>query len=91
MGVGGLSNISKKMTTPFSGSKMMNLFFYFESKKCFPVLTSLGLYGAEWDKRRCSLCTFQPFCSFDGFGDLTYPVVPILRGAHRHVVIVYAY
>ena len=31
----------------------MNLlvFFDFEPKKCFRVLTPWGLYGAEWDKR----------------------------------------
>ena len=51
------------MTPPFFGSKIMNLlvFFDFEPKKCFPVPTPWGLYGAEWDKRSCSLCTFQPF------------------------------
>ena len=53
----------QKMTPPFFGSKIMNLlvFFYFEPKKCFRVRTPWGLYGAEWDKRSCSLCTFQPF------------------------------
>ena len=47
------------MTPPFFGSKIMNLlvFFDFEPKKCFRVPTLWGLYGAEWDKRLCSLCT----------------------------------
>ena len=58
MGGGG-----QKMTPPFFGSKIMNLlvFFDFEPKKCFRVPTPWGLYGAEWDERSCSLCTFQPF------------------------------
>ena len=52
-----------KMTAPFFGLKIMNLlvFLYFEPKKCFWVSTPWGLYGAEWDERWCSLCTFQPF------------------------------
>ena len=52
--------MSKKMTPPFFGSKIMNLlvFFDFEPKKCFRVPTPWGLYGAEWDERWCSLCTF---------------------------------
>ena len=33
-------------------------FFDFGPKKCFRVLTPWGLYGAEWDARLCSLCTF---------------------------------
>ena len=51
------------MNPPFFGSKIMNLlgFFDFEPKKCFRVPTPWGLYGAEWDERLCSLCTFQPF------------------------------
>ena len=51
------------MTPPFFGSKIMNLlvFFDFEPKKFFRVPTLWGLYGAEWDERLCSLCTFQPF------------------------------
>ena len=36
-------------------------FFDFEPKKCFRVPTPWGLYGAEWDERLCTLCTFQPF------------------------------
>ena len=60
-GGGGGSKMSKKMTPPFFGSKIMNLlvFFDFEPKKCFRVPTLWGLYGAEWDERLCSLCTFQ--------------------------------
>ena len=52
--------MSTKMTPPFLGSKIMNLlvFFDFEPKKCFRVPTPLGLYGAEWDERLCTLCTF---------------------------------
>ena len=59
-GVGGVKNV-EKMTSPFIGSKIMNLlvFFDFEPKKCFRVPTLWGLYGPEWDE--CSLCTFQPF------------------------------
>ena len=52
------------MTPPFFGSKIMNLLVFFsdfEPKKCFRVPTLWGLYGAEWDERSCSLCTFQPF------------------------------
>ena len=33
-------------------------FFDFEPKKCFPVPTPLGLYGAKWDERLRGLCTF---------------------------------
>ena len=61
-GWGGVKNV-EKLTPPFFGSKIMNLlvFFDFEPKKCFRVTTLWGLYGAEWDERLCSLCTFQPF------------------------------
>ena len=60
-GVGGGG--SKKTPHPFLGSKIMNLlvFFHFELKKCFRVPTPWGLYGANWDERVSSLCTFQPF------------------------------
>ena len=59
-GVGGAVKTVEKMTPPFFGSKIMNLlvFFDFEPKKCFRVPTPLGLYGAKWDERSCSLCTF---------------------------------
>ena len=52
----------QKMTPPFFGSKIMNLlvFFDFEPKQCFRVPTLWGLYGAEWDERSRSLCTFSP-------------------------------
>ena len=45
--------MSKKMTPPLFGSKIMNLliFFDFEPKKCFRVPAPWGLYGAEWDER----------------------------------------
>ena len=48
---------------PFFVSEITNLlvFFNFEPKKCLCVPTSWGLYGAEWDKRLFSLCTFQSF------------------------------
>ena len=61
-GGGGVKNV-EKMTPPFFGSKIMNLlvFFDFEPKKCSRVPTLWGLYGAEWDERLGSLCTFQPF------------------------------
>ena len=53
---GGVKNV-EKMTSPFFVSEIMNLFFYFEPKKCCRVLTPWGLYGAEWDERLCSLCS----------------------------------
>ena len=61
MGVGGGWRWGQKMTPPFFGSKLMNLlvFFDFEPKKFFRVPTLWGLYGAEWDERLCSLCTFS--------------------------------
>ena len=67
----------------------MNLLvvFGFEPKKCFRVPTPSGFYGAEWDERLCSLCTFY----VGGFGDLGEPVLPTLRGVCRDVVAVYAY
>ena len=45
--MGGGSKMSKKMTPPFFGSKIMNLliFFDFEPKKCSRVPTLWGLYG----------------------------------------------
>ena len=60
MGVGGGG---QKMTPPFFGSKIMNLLvFSILSRKSFSRDPTLwGLYGAEWDERLCSLCTFQPF------------------------------
>ena len=79
---------------PFFGSKIMNLlvFFDFEPEKFFRIPTPWGLYGAEWDKRSCSLCTFQPFLLCRrGFCYLGDPVVPALRGASMDVVAVYAY
>ena len=62
-GGGGGWGGGQKMTPPFFGSKIMNLlvFFDFEPKKFFRVPTLWGLYGAEWDERSCSLCTFKPF------------------------------
>ena len=59
----------QKMTPPCFGSKIMNLLvsFDFEPKKYFRVLTPWGLYGAEWDERSCTLCTFQPFLLFRQF------------------------
>ena len=91
-GGGGGGGGGSKMT-PFFGSKIKNLlvFFDFEPKKCFRIPTPWGLYGAEWDERLCSLCTFQPFCYVGGFGDLSDPVVPTLRGVSGDVVTVYAY
>ena len=58
------------MPPPFLGLKIMNLlvFFDFEPKKCFQVPTPWGLYGAEWDKCLCRLCTFQSFLLFQRFG-----------------------
>ena len=32
------------------GNRIFWFFFDFEPKKCFRVLTSWGLYGAEWDE-----------------------------------------
>ena len=60
VGVGGGGQKCRKNDPPFLGSKIMNLlvFFDFEPKKCFRVPTPLGLYGAKWDERLCSLCTF---------------------------------
>ena len=54
------------MTPPLFWVEIMNLLviFDFEPKKCFRVLTPWGLYGAEWDERSCSLCTFQMFLLF---------------------------
>ena len=51
----------QKMTPPFLVRKNMNLlvFFDFEPKKCFRVRTPESLYGAVWDERLCSLCTFS--------------------------------
>ena len=51
---------------------------------CVGGATPWGLYGVVWDKRLCSLCTFQPFL----LGD---PVVPTLRGVSGDVVTVYTY
>ena len=54
----------QKRTPFFFGLKIMNLlvFFDFELKKCFRVLTPWVLYGVEWDERfLCSLSPFQPF------------------------------
>ena len=47
-GWGGVKNVKKK-NPPFFGSKILNLlvFFDFEPRKCFPVPTPWGLYGAE--------------------------------------------
>ena len=51
----------QKSTPPFFGSKITILlvFFDFEPNKGFRVPTPRGFYGAEWDERFCSLCTFQ--------------------------------
>ena len=63
MGVGGVKNVEKMTPTPFWGSKIMNILFFFdfEPKKCPRVPTPWGFYGAEWVERTCGLCTFQPF------------------------------
>ena len=68
----------------------MNLlvFLNFEPKKCFRVPTPWGLYGAEWDGRLFSLCSFK---SFSLFGDLSHRVLPTLRGVSGDVVTAYAY
>ena len=57
----GRSGTSAYAVYALFGSKIMNLlvFFDFEPKKCFRVPTLWGLYGAEWDERLCSLCTFS--------------------------------
>ena len=67
------------MTPPFFGSKIMNLlvFFDFEPKKCFRVPTLWGLYGAEWDERFCSLCTFSAI-----FAMLAVLATSVTRGTH---------
>ena len=67
--VGGAGGGFKKLTPPFFELKIMNLlvFFDLEPKKCFRVPTPWGLYGAEWDERLCSLCTFHPFLLCWGF------------------------
>ena len=59
--MGGGSKMSKKMTPPFFGSKIMNLlvFFDFEPKKCSRVPTLWGLYGAEWDERLMQFMHFS--------------------------------
>ena len=52
------------LTPPIFESKIMNLLVFFsdfEPKKCYRVPTPWGLYGADWDERFCSLCTFWPF------------------------------
>ena len=82
------------MTPPFLGvenHESFGFFFDFEPKKCFRVPTPWGLYGAKWDERFGSLCTFQPFCNVGGFGDLDDPVVPTLRGVSGDVVTAYAF
>ena len=82
------------MTSPFFGSKIMNLlvfFFAFEPKKCFQVPTPWGLYGAEWTSPDAVDALFSHFCYFGGFGDRGDPVVPTLRGVSGDVVTVYAY
>ena len=89
---GGVKNV-EKMTPPFLGSKIMNLlvFFDFEPKKCFRVRTPWGLYGVEWDERFSGCALFSHFCYVGGFGDLTDPVVPTLRGVSGDVVTICAY
>ena len=60
-GRGGVKNV-EKMTPPFFWVENHESFGFsdFEPKKCFQVPTPWGLYGAEWDKRQCSLSTFWP-------------------------------
>ena len=51
------------MTLHFFAFKIMSsqVLSDFEPKKCFRFSIPWGLYGAEWDKRLCSACSFQPF------------------------------
>ena len=76
MGGGGGSEMLKNDPPLFFGSKIRNLlvFFDFEPKKCFRVPTPWGLYGAEWDERFCSLCTFSAI--FGMLGVLATSVTP---------------
>ena len=70
--------MSKKMTPPFFGSKIMNLlvFFDFEPKKCFRVPTPWGLYEAEWDER----LQFMHFLAI--FAMLAVLATLVTRGTH---------
>ena len=86
--------VEKRPPPFFLGSKIMNLlvFFDFEPKKCFRVLTPWGLYGAEWDERSCAVdAVFSHFWYVGGFGDLGDPELPTLRGVSGDAVTVYAY
>ena len=67
--MGGWGGGGQKMTPPFFWVENHEslVFFDFEPKKCFRIPTLWVLYGAEWDERLCSLCTFQPFLLCWGF------------------------
>ena len=43
------------------GNRIFCFFSILSRKSVSGVPTPWGLYGAEWDERLCSLCTFQPF------------------------------
>ena len=91
--MGGGDEKCRNNETPVFGVQNHESFgfsFDFEAQKCFRVPTPWGLYGAEWDERLRSSCTFQPFCYVDSFGDLGDPMLPPLRGVSGDVVTIYA-
>ena len=63
MGRGGvIKNVEKCLHPPFrsNGEDQFSLFFFpFLATKVFPRPHSI--YWEQWDKRGCSLCTFQSF------------------------------
>ena len=62
------------------------LFFDFEPKNCIRVPTPWGFYGAKWDERYRSLCTFQTPCYVGGFGDLVDHVLPTERDVSANIL-----
>ena len=86
--------MSKKMTPPLFGSKIMNLLVFFSilSRKSVPGSRLYGVcMGRSGTSAYAVYALFSHFCDGGGFGDLGDPVVSTLRGVSGDVVTVYAY
>ena len=78
----------QKSTTPFFGSKIMNLlFFSILSRKSVSGSRLHGVcMGRSGTSTNAVYALFNHFCYVGGFGDLGDPVVPTLRGVSQDVV-----
>ena len=91
---GGWGGSSVEQMTPTSfGSKIMNLWVFLTLSRKGVFRSRLqGVYiGWSGTSANAVYALFSHFCYVGGLGDLSDPMVPIVRGVSRDVVKVYAY